>query len=76
MKKVTSTEKLSDIKKATYRYTPNDGFANHTIFIELKNGRSYTFFVSLETVDVFEILPGGETDKLLKRIPYIVGGMG
>lgn len=68
--------KLSDIKKATYRYTPDDGFANHKIFIELKNGRSYTYYPSMETVEIFEILPGGEDGKLLRATPYIIGGVG
>ncbi|MGI6291393.1 MAG: hypothetical protein ACOXZH_03055 [Bacteroidales bacterium] len=68
--------KPTDIKKATYRYTPDDGFANHTIFIELKNGRSYTIYLSLETLEIFEILPGGETGKLLRTTPYIIGGVG
>jgi hypothetical protein len=68
--------KLNDIKKATYRYTPDDGFANHTVLIELKNGRSYTFYPSLETVEIFELLPGGENGELLRTTPYIVGAVG
>lgn len=72
----TKPTKLSDIKKATYRYTPDDGFANHTVFIELKNGRSYTYYPSLETIEIFEILHEGETGKLLRTTPYIVGGVG
>jgi hypothetical protein len=68
--------KLNDIKKATYRYTPDDGFANHTVLIELKNGRSYTFYPSLETVEIFELLTGGESGELLRTTPYIVGAVG
>jgi hypothetical protein len=68
--------KLNDIKKATYRYTLDDGFANHTVLIELKNGRSYTFYPSLETVEIFELLPGGENGELLRTTPYIVGAVG
>ena len=68
--------KLNDIKKATYRYTPDDGFANHTVLIELKNGRSYTFYPSLETVEIFELLPGGENGELLRATPYIIGAVG
>ncbi len=64
--------KLSDIKKATYRYTPDDGFANHIILIELKNGRSYTAYPSLETVEILN----GETGELLRATPYITGGVG
>lgn len=68
--------KLSDIKKATYRYTPDDGFANHTVFIELKNGSSYSYYPSLETVEIYELLPGGEAGELLRAAPYIVGAVG
>lgn len=68
--------KLNEIKKATYRNTSDEGFANHAIFIELKNGRSYTYFPRLEMVETYEVLPGGESGKLLRAIPYIIGGMG
>lgn len=68
--------KLSDIKTATYRYTPDDGFANHIILIELNDGRSYTYYPSLVTVEIFEILENGENGELITRIPYIIDGLG
>ena len=66
--------KLSDIKTATYRYTPEDGFANHIILIELNDGRSYTYYPSLVTVEIFEMRENGEDGELKTRIPYITGG--
>ena len=68
--------KLSDIKTATYRYTPDDGFANHIILIKLNDGRSYTYYPSLETVEIFEMRENGENGELITRIPYITGGIG
>ena len=68
--------KLSDIKTATYRYTPDDGFANHIILIELNDGRSYTYYPSLETIEIFEMRENGENGELITRIPYITGGIG
>ncbi len=67
--------KLSDIKTATYRYTPDDGFANHIILIELTNGQSYTYYASLETIEIFEMRENGENGELITRIPYISGGL-
>ncbi|NLX41001.1 MAG: hypothetical protein GXY75_03785 [Bacteroidales bacterium] len=67
---------LGDIKTATYRYTPEDGFANHIILIELNDGRSYTYYPSLVTVEIFEILENGENGELKTRIPYIIDGLG
>ncbi len=57
---------LQDIKKATYQYDPSNGFANHIIFIELKDGRSYNYYMSFDNVE----LDDGQT------IPYLVGAMG
>ena len=68
--------KLSDIKTAIYRYTPDDGFANHIILIELNDGRSYTYYPSLETIKIFEMRENGENGELITRIPYISGGIG
>jgi hypothetical protein len=66
--------KLGDIKTATYRYTPDDGFANHIILLELNDGRSYTYYPSLETIEIFEMRENGENGELITRIPYITGG--
>jgi len=68
--------KLSDIKTATYCYTPEDGFANHIILIELNDGRSYTCYPSLVTVEIFEMRENGENGELITRIPYIIDGLG
>jgi hypothetical protein len=68
--------KLSDIKTVTYRYTPDDGFANHIILIELNDGRSYTYYPSLVTIDIFEMRENGENGELKTRIPYIIDGLG
>lgn len=68
--------KLGDIKNATYRYTPDDGFANHTIFIELNDGRSYTYYLSLESVEMLEMFDNGEYGEVITGIPYITGGVG
>ncbi len=69
-------QKLSDIKSATYRYTPDDGFANHIILIELNDGSSYTYYPSLESVEVLEMFKNGEYGEFITRIPYITGGVG
>jgi hypothetical protein len=68
--------KLGDIKTATYRYTPDDGFANHIILIKLNDGRSYTYYPSLVTIEIFEMRENGENGELITRIPYITGGIG
>lgn len=56
---------LKDIKNATYRYDSDNGFANHSILIELKDGRSYRYYMSFENIDL-------DT----QTIPYITGAMG
>ena len=56
---------LKDIKKATYKYDPDNGLANHIIFIQLQDGRSYHYYMSFESV---------EAD--MRTIPYITGAMG
>jgi len=57
---------LQDIKKATYKYDPDSGFANHIIFIQLKDGRSYNYYMNFESVELDDT----------EAIPYIVGAMG
>lgn len=68
--------KLNDIKKATYRYSPDDGYAHHAIFIELKNGRSYTIQPDFTTVEIYESIDSGEDGDLLRSTPYITGAVG
>lgn len=69
-------DKLRDIKKATYRYTPNSGSPTHTLFIELKNGRSYTIQPDFTTVEIYESIDSGEDGDLVRSTPYIIGGEG
>ena len=64
--------KLNDIKSATYRLLGD----KHTILIELKNGRSYTYYPSLDTIDIYEMLGPDETGDLERSIPYITSAAG
>lgn len=63
---------LKDIKNITLIYDPENGFAEYRYYIELKDGRTYHYYLSFDNVEIYKTLKNGNVE-LMQRIPYITG---
>ncbi|MEL3908102.1 MAG: hypothetical protein P1P64_03710 [Treponemataceae bacterium] len=63
---------LVDIKNVCYENI-DSGFAEHILHIELKDGRSYIYGISFDSVEIYEFTKDGPGKNMILRTQYITG---
>lgn len=65
---------INDIKNVFYAHNTDDGFAEYVFTVELKDGRSYRYYPSFDTVEIHTFI--NDMTEEIQYIPYLVGAAG